>query len=60
MGNPCITYTPRPDATPETEKDALAAVYRLLLDKTRASETDERDTEKGGSSCDEDLDNRGS
>ena len=55
MGSPRITYTPHPDATPEAEKDALAAVYRLLLDKTRASGADERGTEKGGSSCDEDL-----
>ena len=28
---PKIVYTPRPDATPETEVVALAAVYRFLL-----------------------------
>jgi hypothetical protein len=27
-----ITYAPRPDATPEVELDALAAIYRVLLD----------------------------
>ncbi len=59
MGSPRITYTPHPDVTPEAEKDALAAVYRLLLDKTCASGTDERGTEKGGSSCDGGLDKHG-
>jgi hypothetical protein len=32
MNNSRITYTPRPDATPEVELDALAAVYRFILD----------------------------
>jgi hypothetical protein len=27
-----ITYTPRSDATPESELSALAAVYRFILD----------------------------
>jgi hypothetical protein len=27
-----ITYTSRPDATPEGERNALAAVYRFILD----------------------------
>ncbi len=27
-----ITYSTRPDATPETELSALAAVYRFVLD----------------------------
>jgi hypothetical protein len=32
-----LIYTPRPDATPETEAAALSAVYRfLLLDRMRA------------------------
>ena len=26
-----ITYTPRPDATPEGELDALACVYRFVI-----------------------------
>ncbi len=31
MGNPTITYEPRPDATPEEEARALAAAYRFVL-----------------------------
>jgi hypothetical protein len=27
-----ITYTPRPDATPEAELSALASVYRFIID----------------------------
>jgi hypothetical protein len=27
-----ITYTPRPDATPEGELNTLATVYRFILD----------------------------
>jgi hypothetical protein len=30
-GSPSLTYTPRPDATPEGELTALANVYRYLL-----------------------------
>ena len=30
-GSPSVTYTPRPDATPEGEVTALANVYRYLL-----------------------------
>ncbi len=33
MSNVRITYAPRPDATPETEAAALAAVYHFLLDQ---------------------------
>ncbi len=32
-----IVYTPRPDATPEGEINALAAVYRLILDSKKAA-----------------------
>jgi len=32
MSSPRITYTPRPDATPEAEISTLANVYRLVLD----------------------------
>jgi hypothetical protein len=32
MNSPRITYTARPDATPEAELNALAAVYRFVLD----------------------------
>lgn len=27
-----ITYTPRPETTPETERSALAEVYRFVVD----------------------------
>ncbi len=29
----CITYVPCPDATPEGERAALAAVYKFLLNR---------------------------
>ncbi len=32
MPESAISYAPRPDATPEGETSALAAVYRLILD----------------------------
>ena len=32
MSEARIVYTPRPDATPESEVAALASVYRFLLD----------------------------
>jgi hypothetical protein len=32
VGEPAVTYSPRPDTTPEGELDALAAVYRFILD----------------------------
>jgi hypothetical protein len=32
-----ITYTPRPDATPEAKLDALAAVYKFVLFDSQAS-----------------------
>jgi hypothetical protein len=33
MSSSRIVYTARPDANPETEVAALAAVYRFLLDR---------------------------
>ena len=33
MSEARIVYTPRPDATPESEVVALASVYRFLLDR---------------------------
>ena len=30
---PSIVYAPRPDATPKAELDALANVYRFILDR---------------------------
>ena len=32
MSSPRITYTPRPDATLESEALVLASVYRFILD----------------------------
>ena len=32
MNDPRIAYTPLPDATPEGELEALAAVYAFVLD----------------------------
>lgn len=57
MSNPKIIYTPRADATPETELQALANVYRFILDcheKNKAAEAHggEDDARKG------DLDDR--
>jgi len=36
MTSPRITYTPRPDATPEAELSALAAIYTLVLSNSQA------------------------
>jgi hypothetical protein len=49
MSSPRITYTPRPDATPEPELNVLANVYRFILDcyaKKMAPEPDGRDETK--------------
>ncbi len=32
MDSVCITYKPRPDATPESELTALTAVYAFVLE----------------------------
>jgi hypothetical protein len=38
-----LIYTPRPDATPESELSALAAVYKFLLNRhTSRNVTDRR------------------
>jgi hypothetical protein len=31
MDSPRLTYSPRPDTTPEAQVNALAAVYRFLI-----------------------------
>ncbi|MCD6054086.1 MAG: hypothetical protein K0Q96_1278 [Rubrobacteraceae bacterium] len=36
MTSPRITYTPHPDATPEAELCALAAIYTLVLSNSQA------------------------
>jgi hypothetical protein len=38
MDSARIDYVPRPDATPESELNALAAVYRFILSKSNASQ----------------------
>ena len=38
-----VTYAPRPDATPEGETAALAAVYRFILDR----HADKQDADRG-------------
>jgi hypothetical protein len=46
MNSPRITYTSRPDATPEAELNVLANVYRFILDchaKKIAAEPDSCD-----------------
>jgi hypothetical protein len=37
MSSPRVTYTPRPDVTPEAELSALAAVYKFVLFDSQAS-----------------------
>jgi hypothetical protein len=37
QSSPSITYIPRPDATPEAEWAALAALYRFVLFNSSAS-----------------------
>jgi hypothetical protein len=37
MSNAHISYAPRPDATPEGELDALAAIYKFVLFDSQAS-----------------------
>lgn len=32
-----VTYTPRPDATPEAELNALAQIYKFVLAKQEAA-----------------------
>jgi hypothetical protein len=39
-GDSRVIYVPRPDATPEGELAALAAVYRFLLDRRERSDDD--------------------
>lgn len=47
MSSSRITYTPRPDATPETEFSALAAVYKFVLAKKEAAPESRPDDAKG-------------
>ncbi len=45
MSSARITYAPRPDATPETELNALASVYSYIL---RCGESRRTEEKKGG------------
>jgi hypothetical protein len=49
MGSTRLTYSPRPDATPESELDALAAVYAFVLkcQEQTAAEQSGRDDAEG-------------
>jgi hypothetical protein len=40
-----VTYEPRPDATPESETAALAAVYRFILDRHAEKQDVDRDAQ---------------
>ena len=51
---PSITYTPRPDVTPEAELDALASIYSLCLRKYRECK---KATGLGGPDDAEELEN---
>ena len=44
MGEPAVTYAQRPDATPEAEISALAAIYRIVL----GAKQRDRILDKGG------------
>ena len=51
MSNPSATYTPLPDAAPETETGIASAVYRFILEchakRTAAEPTPEPDGRDG-------------
>ena len=57
MNDPRIIYTPRSDATPENELNALAAVYKLLLDLLNGRDAADRSTQSHARKevCDEPL-----
>jgi hypothetical protein len=48
MDSPRMTYTPRPDATPEAEVNVLANVYRFILDCLAKKEAAEPAPEPDG------------
>jgi hypothetical protein len=52
MSSPRVTYVPRPDAAPETEAVALAAIYRFLLFGRDAYSHDENDAAGATSTVD--------
>jgi hypothetical protein len=59
VDNPRVTYTPRPDATPEGELNALASIYRFVLDsaqKNAAGRTSTNGSDEKGRSRNDSLD----
>jgi hypothetical protein len=55
VSDPRIVYAPRPDVTPEGELNALATVYRFILDchaEKKATRPGRPDSAKGGSKND--------
>ena len=47
MSSPVISYTPRPDATPEAEISALSAVYSFILECREKRATPESRADAG-------------
>ena len=47
MSNPRIAYAPRPDATPEGELNALASIYRFVLDSAQKNAAGRTSTNGG-------------
>jgi hypothetical protein len=47
MSEPCITYIPRRDASPEVELEVLAAVYRYVLIGSQTRRGGSRDLTNG-------------
>jgi len=47
MNSSYITYAPRPDATPEGEFNALASIYRLVLDSAHKNAAGRTSTNGG-------------
>jgi hypothetical protein len=47
VDNSRVTYTPRPDATPEGELNALANIYKFVLDSAHKNAAG-RTTTNGG------------
>ena len=42
MDEPSIRYAPRPDATPESELEALVACYAFIIERTEERKAAER------------------
>ena len=47
MDNPRVTYTVRPDATPEGELNALANIYKFVLDSAHKNAAGRTSTNGG-------------